>query len=973
MHTLESRVVASQFVLGSLLAIQACTPDTTLQQDSDATGAETGSSETGSSETGSSETDDGPTCGDGIVEAGEACDDGNTDNTDHCLDSCEDASCGDGYVGPGEGCDDANDIDDDACTNACALASCGDGQLDGGEVCDDGNGDNSDECLDTCVAASCGDGYVWSDNESCDDGNGDNSDACIDSCEEATCGDGHTWAGNEGCDDGNADNTDACIDTCEEAACGDGHVWTDNEGCDDANDDNTDTCIEGCVAASCGDGYVGPGEGCDDANDIDDDLCTNACALASCGDGLVQDGEDCDDANIDNSDDCLDTCVAPVCGDGFVWAGNEDCDDANANNTDACPVTCVAAYCGDGFVWAGNEDCDDANDDESDACPSQCIDASCGDGFVWAGIEECDDGNLDAADGCSPACELEPNPPNNWTYRTNRWGEVTHIRFRSIVNFADDDIWMLGEVVVHFDGSWLTGYEVPYDNFLVMYDSASSPQGEMWVPENQHFYHYDGSGWAAIESLQSYGVLSVWRSPSEVVWLGAEDGMFLRSTDNGWEEVPGPVNEDITSLWGSQDADIWATTTGGKILHWDGGEWSIADQGNNGYVRVRGLANNEVLAVAPTGDVREWDGQSWEDVIGVPFGDYYDVYWLDSGRPCLAGGSQDDSRLSCVGNNDAWAAIQPTYYGEWLDTMTELSDERRIVADEAGGLVTLDPGSNWDTTALSDQYSPPLHGAWRRADDDIWAVSSDELVHYDGTNWVATQDTALPVWWRMSGFGDTGWIARDPGVMMRFDGGAWVEEDVPVADELIDRVEIHAEGEGWAIGIQSLLLRLHDGVWADASVPGVVPKDVFALADDDVYMVTDPPDLLHWDGQSWTPQPVPPADNDGSFLAIDGTDANNMWIVGDNDTVLQWDGVEWTEHNISLNPFFPEDFAIVDVDPGGEVWVRSYLSRFVRRYRDGDWTELELPFSPTVQATFRASDDSRWLIGNRIVEIHNWD
>ena len=37
----------------------------------------------------------------------------------------------------------------DACRNNCTLASCGDGVIDANESCDDGNADNSDACLAT--------------------------------------------------------------------------------------------------------------------------------------------------------------------------------------------------------------------------------------------------------------------------------------------------------------------------------------------------------------------------------------------------------------------------------------------------------------------------------------------------------------------------------------------------------------------------------------------------------------------------------------------------------------------------------------------------------------------------------------------------------------------------------------------------------------------------------------------------------
>jgi cysteine-rich repeat protein len=94
-----------------------------------------------------------PYCGDGIVdeELGEACDDGNADNTDGCTDTCELPACGDGYVQEGEECDDGNAVDDDGCTNECLLGYCGNGILEPGEQCDDGNADDGDGCSSACA------------------------------------------------------------------------------------------------------------------------------------------------------------------------------------------------------------------------------------------------------------------------------------------------------------------------------------------------------------------------------------------------------------------------------------------------------------------------------------------------------------------------------------------------------------------------------------------------------------------------------------------------------------------------------------------------------------------------------------------------------------------------------------------------------------------------------------------------------
>lgn len=90
-------------------------------------------------------------CGDGVVDPGEECDDGNTDVTDGCLDSCAAARCGDGKVWVGhEGCDDGNLMDGDGCSAACSPENepGGPGQLVAG------NENNSITRFDTATGSS---------------------------------------------------------------------------------------------------------------------------------------------------------------------------------------------------------------------------------------------------------------------------------------------------------------------------------------------------------------------------------------------------------------------------------------------------------------------------------------------------------------------------------------------------------------------------------------------------------------------------------------------------------------------------------------------------------------------------------------------------------------------------------------------------------------------------------------------------
>jgi cysteine-rich repeat protein len=98
------------------------------------------------------------TCADGVVDVdgGEACE---PPGTQACDARCRGivgatAICGNGLVETGEQCDDGNPSAGDGC-DACAFERCGDGVVDPGEPCDDGNQDDSDDCTRACQLTAC--------------------------------------------------------------------------------------------------------------------------------------------------------------------------------------------------------------------------------------------------------------------------------------------------------------------------------------------------------------------------------------------------------------------------------------------------------------------------------------------------------------------------------------------------------------------------------------------------------------------------------------------------------------------------------------------------------------------------------------------------------------------------------------------------------------------------------------------------
>ncbi len=338
-------------------------------------------------------------CGNKVIDADEACDDGNAVDGDGCSSDCR--SIESGYK-----CPDAGEL--------CVLESCGNGVLDPGEDCDDGASSVDYSfmpggCTELCrLAHYCGDGIVDKDHEQCDNGginNPDDYNGCSLFCEHGNlyCGDGRITH-QVTCDDGNDVSGDGCSSECKLEL---GYLCdVPGQACQKvSSDDNPPD-----DGANCGNGSLDANETCDDGNKQSGDGCSSACQLEA---GWVCDGK---------------VCHETVCGDGKI-EGTESCEDGNSKPGDgcsekcqiesgwACPTeinqSCYAQMCGDGII-AGDEECDDRNTVSGDGCSrycrresgfhcdsagTACIKDVCGDGVI-TGDEVCDEGT-NKTDGCN--------------------------------------------------------------------------------------------------------------------------------------------------------------------------------------------------------------------------------------------------------------------------------------------------------------------------------------------------------------------------------------------------------------------------------------------------------------------------------------------------------------------------------------------------------------------------------------------
>ncbi len=281
------------------------------------------------------------------------------------LADCKAPLCGDGVVDPGEECDDGNNLNGDCCSSFCKV-------LPAGNACDDGLFCTRD---DRCEEG----GHCRGNGDPCrgSDGDGD----CSESCDEGN--DSCTGRDPDGsvCDDGlYCNGTDQCASGTCTAHAGDPCPGVDADAdCSESCEETTDDCTA----------FDAPGAACDDGK-----FCTriDACTQAGTCEGTATPcpGADGDGDCAESCDELGDVCraVDPAgssCDDGLFCTVEDRCDGRGRCLGQGDP--CVARY-GD-----GDSDCSEACDEQEEACSAAELDGSrCDDGLACSVGDRCRDG-----------------------------------------------------------------------------------------------------------------------------------------------------------------------------------------------------------------------------------------------------------------------------------------------------------------------------------------------------------------------------------------------------------------------------------------------------------------------------------------------------------------------------------------------------------------------------------------------------
>ena len=401
-----------------------------------------------------------PVCGNGLLESGEQCDDGNTLSGDGCSASCTIEStpvCGNGVLESGEQCDDGNTVSGDGCSSSCQLEStntttCASSIAQLNASCS-GGAFTSDVVSGSCRSLTCEGAGSSLSVLACDkpdsaspqyfemykqsqNGTGVSSvclgGSCITSGEydgyargpdyascgaepSPVCGNGVLESG-EQCDDGNTFSYDGCSSSCqvETPVCGNGHVES-GEQCDDGNTFSGDGCSSTCTieSSTCASSIAQLNATCSGGS-LTSDVTSGSCRSLTCeGAGSSLSVLACDKPDSASpqyfemyKQSQTGSAVSAVCLSGSCITSGEYDGYTRGPDYASCGAE-PSPVCGNGVLESG-EQCDDGNTVSYDGCSSSCQVETpvCGNGHVESG-EQCDDGNTLSGDGCSATCQVE--------------------------------------------------------------------------------------------------------------------------------------------------------------------------------------------------------------------------------------------------------------------------------------------------------------------------------------------------------------------------------------------------------------------------------------------------------------------------------------------------------------------------------------------------------------------------------------
>lgn len=324
----------------------------------------------------------------------------------------------------------------------------------------------------------------------------------------------------------------------------------------------------------------------------------------------------------------------------------------------------------------------------------------------------------------------------------------------------------------------------------------------VWANEGNHAFAVgrsgdilfsDSSTWTPMQSDVTVRLESVWGIGDQLIAAGW-NGTLLHYQQQAWLPVGAPNDTDIRAVWASDLHTIYAA--GNSIYRFRDGTWTEMPTGlETRYHSIWGRGSGEILVGGRQSIIGYHDGDGWTRVFGGGEDDdgRISAFWESStgqvfavGGPGFAVQPGYAQIVRCegvaCGETAGWSQTVFREHGA-LQDVWGTSDENVFAVGGRGTILHFD-GDQW--TPMESGTDVDLHGVWGTAGGPVYAVGDQgTILRYDGGAW---SRVTLPY--------DAG---RFPWVSSAQFRGIWGSgpDDIYIVGNS-DGLILHHDGLGWA-------------------------------------------------------------------------------------------------------------------------------------------------------------------------------
>ncbi len=470
-----------------------------------------------------------------------------------------------------------------------------------------------------------------------------------------------------------------------------------------------------------------------------------------------------------------------------------------------------------------------------------------------------------------------------------------------------------------------------------------------------------------------------------------------------WEH-PTPHGNALFDVFGTSETNVWAVGAGGTLLHYDGSSWSPDPQSGlfpNLY-GVYGFRSDDLWVVGDYGTLLHYDGKSWKEdpsfkmliqkhtnLRRIPplyslWGANSSDLWIGGEFSILA--HYDGVKWALVG--DLGSTMYPNYHirkiwGHRTDHLWAVT-----VTPETGDFpksqIFYYDGTRWTRSATSERSVGSL---WGPSENDIWALSDKDVLHFDGTAWssAGTLNPPLPglrerQFFSLGGTKETNlWVSGSSYVkpqvyeswFWHFDGKTWSQTPYATLARDFYRQARAMWGAGsslWSVGDTGTLMHYQDGIWkldpqSGRGVlwfenPGVGREFIRYLVNrvnlrslwigspTNIWAGGYHEGVLHYNGTTWKQFYLTRLTYQFSAVTgIWGFGEDDVWLISqENGEIFHYDGQEIKKVHQETEGKPLKLFDIWGANPN-EIWVAASLGRLLH-YDGTSWQIFKIPTNP---------------------------